>query len=77
MPARRIELSALHPLHLEARLQSRYRQGYGSDVIFAIREESAGGGISYLIATMDSVIEVVANLLRIRGDDFHTRKNRQ
>ena len=43
----------------------------GSDVIFAIREESAGGGISYLIATMDSVIEVVANRLRIRGDDFH------
>ena len=34
----------------------------------AIREESAGGGISYLIATMDSVIEVVANLLRIHGD---------
>jgi len=25
--------------------------------------------------TMDSVIEVVANLLRIRGDDFHTWKN--
>ena len=31
---------------------------------------------NYLIPTMDSVIEVVANLLRIRGDDFHTRKNR-
>jgi hypothetical protein len=25
---------------------------------------------------MDSVIEVVANHLRIRGNDFHTRKNR-
>ena len=45
-------------------------------MILAIREESAGGGISYLIATMDSVIVVVANLLRIHGDDFHTRVER-
>ncbi len=31
---------------------------------------------NYLIPTMDSMIEVVANLSIIRGDDFHTRKNR-
>jgi hypothetical protein len=31
---------------------------------------------NYLIPTVDSVIEVVANLSIIRGDDFHIRKNR-
>ena len=42
-------------------------------MILVIREESAGVGqlVSYLIPTMDSIIEAIANRLRIRGDAFH------
>jgi hypothetical protein len=51
------------------------RVGSGSGVIFVIREESAGVGLFNSYHGLGHR-NGFTNLLRIRGDDFHTRKNR-
>jgi hypothetical protein len=47
--------------------------GVRRDILFAIRGESVDVGhlVSYLSPAVDSVIEALTSLLRIRGDDFH------